>query len=89
MKLILNIYHYNDVMHVKFGQAGLGIAWVIAPDFIETSKMDHNKVTNYCNLMNHKTNKYQHYTAIYIKCHQNDIISAWVIALQPIWTVTK
>ena len=24
MKLILNMYHYNDVMHVKFGPAGLG-----------------------------------------------------------------
>ena len=24
MKLILNMYHYNDVMHVKFGQAGFG-----------------------------------------------------------------
>ena len=24
MKLILNMYHYNDVMHVKFGLAGLG-----------------------------------------------------------------
>ena len=24
MKLILNMYHYNGVMHVKFGQAGLG-----------------------------------------------------------------
>ena len=23
-KLILNIYHYKDVMHVKFGQAGFG-----------------------------------------------------------------
>ena len=22
MKLILNMYHYNDVMHVKFGPAG-------------------------------------------------------------------
>ena len=28
MKLLLNmyIYHYNDVMHLKFGQAGLGSA---------------------------------------------------------------
>ena len=24
MKLILNMYHYNDVMHVKFGPAGHG-----------------------------------------------------------------
>ena len=24
MKLILNMYHYNDVMHVKFDPAGLG-----------------------------------------------------------------
>ena len=24
MKLILNMYHYNDVMHVKFGLAGYG-----------------------------------------------------------------
>ena len=24
MKLIPNMYHYNDVMHVKFGLAGLG-----------------------------------------------------------------
>ena len=24
MKLILNMYQYNDVMHVKFGPAGLG-----------------------------------------------------------------
>ena len=24
MKLILNMYHYNDVMHVKFGLAGIG-----------------------------------------------------------------
>ena len=24
LKLILNMYHYNDVMHVKFGLAGLG-----------------------------------------------------------------
>ena len=24
MKLILNMYHYDDVMHVKFGPAGLG-----------------------------------------------------------------
>ena len=24
MKLILNMYHYNDVMHIKFGPAGHG-----------------------------------------------------------------
>ena len=24
MKLILNMYHYNDVMHIKFGRAGFG-----------------------------------------------------------------
>ena len=24
MKLILNMYHDNDVMHFKFGQAGIG-----------------------------------------------------------------
>ena len=24
IKLILNMYYYNDVMHVKFGPAGLG-----------------------------------------------------------------
>ena len=30
MKLILNMYHYNGVMHVKFGPAGLGSSCVIA-----------------------------------------------------------
>ena len=34
MKLILNIYNYNDVMHIKFGQAGLGSSWVIAFELI-------------------------------------------------------
>ena len=30
----LNMYHYNDVMHVKFGQAGLGSSCVIALELI-------------------------------------------------------
>ena len=34
MKLIPNMYHYNDVMHVKFGLAGLGSSWVTAPEVI-------------------------------------------------------
>ena len=34
MKFILNMYHYNDVMHVKFGPAGLGSSRVIALELI-------------------------------------------------------
>ena len=34
MKLILNMYHYNDVMHVKFGPAGLGSSRVLAYELI-------------------------------------------------------
>ena len=34
MKLVLNMYHYIDVMHVKFGPAGLGSSWAIAPELI-------------------------------------------------------
>ena len=34
MKLILNMYHYNDLMHVNFGRAGLGNSCVIALELI-------------------------------------------------------
>ena len=34
MKLTLKMYKYNDVMHIKFGQAGLGSSWVIALELI-------------------------------------------------------
>ena len=34
MKLILNMYHYNDVMHIKFSLAGLGSSWVKALELI-------------------------------------------------------
>ena len=34
MKIILNIYHDNAVIHVKFGQAGFDSAWVIALELI-------------------------------------------------------
>ena len=34
MKLILNMYHYNDVMQVKFDLAGIGSSWVIALELI-------------------------------------------------------
>ena len=35
MKLVQIIYQFNDVMHMKFGQAGFGNAWVIALELIE------------------------------------------------------
>ena len=35
MKFILNMYHCNDVMYMKFGQAGFGSARVTALELIE------------------------------------------------------
>ena len=34
MKVILNMDHHNDVMHVKFGLAGIGGSLVIAIELI-------------------------------------------------------
>ena len=34
MKVLLNIYHYNNVMHIKFGRAGFGSLQAIAPELI-------------------------------------------------------
>ena len=39
MKFVLNMYHNNNVMHVKFDQAGFGNALAIAPELIKIIKM--------------------------------------------------
>ena len=54
------MYRYNDVMHVKFGQAGLGVLELLSLTLLkpETSKMGHNQITKYCDLINLKTNTF-------------------------------
>ena len=70
--------HYNDLIHLKFGQAGLGCSYVIA---LKIHIFSYNQVTPEPNFMKLKIDMY-HYKALMHVKFQTGLNIAWVIALE-------